>query len=171
MQKMPAPWSEMYNERDLIGNKSLMTEQASAVASPELSTRRAGILLHPTSLPSGVLDDDVERWLQLLSDTGFSIWQVLPLVEPQGELSPYQSVSAFAMNPVFLPTLVPVNESDRFYTEFCQQQQFWLDDYVLFKVLKQHFNDASWHDWPDQWKYRYPLVLQQAKQQYKKTCR
>ena len=168
MQKMPAPWSEMYNERDLIGNKSLMTEQASAVASPELSTRRAGILLHPTSLPSGVLDDDVERWLQLLSDTGFSIWQVLPLVEPQGELSPYQSVSAFAMNPVFLPTLVPVNESDRFYTEFCQQQQFWLDDYVLFKVLKQHFNDASWHDWPDQWKYRYPQVLQQAKQQYKK---
>jgi hypothetical protein len=37
----------------------------------EFHKRRAGILLHPTSLPSGLLDDDVERWLQCLADCGY----------------------------------------------------------------------------------------------------
>ena len=32
--------------------------------------RRAGVLLHPTSLPSGILDRDVERWLELLRGAG-----------------------------------------------------------------------------------------------------
>ena len=66
------------------------------MSSPNLQKRRAGILLHPTSLPSGVLDGDVEHWLQLMDEAGFSVWQVLPLGEPQNGLSPYQCTSAFA---------------------------------------------------------------------------
>lgn len=135
--------------------------------SPIFHQRRAGTLLHPTSLPSGVLDNDVERWLQMLADTGFSVWQVLPLGEPQAGLSPYQCSSAFAMNPVLLPEHPPINEKSSEFVEFCQRQQFWLDDYVLFKVLKQHFNDAAWNEWPDQWKLRDPQVLQHTHQQYK----
>lgn len=143
-----------------------MSQQAITEASADLAIRRAGILLHPTSLPSGVLNDDVERWLQLLSDTGFSIWQLLPLGEPQVDLSPYQCISAFAMNPALLPEYPAVNESDRGYIDFCQQQQFWLDDFALFKVLKQHFKQSSWHDWPDDWKHRDQQQLLQAKEQY-----
>ena len=127
--------------------------------------RRAGILLHPTSLPSGVLDRDVERWLQLLADNGFNVWQVLPLGEPQVGLSPYQCSSAFAMNPALLAELPLINEHDDGFIEFCGKQQFWLDDYALFKVMKVRINDASWYEWPDQWKFRQPDTMQQAHQQ------
>ena len=65
--------------------------------------RRAGVLLHPTSLPgpweAGVLGTDAYRFVDWLRDGGFGIWQVLP-TGPVGEsLSPYQSTSAFAGNP------------------------------------------------------------------------
>ena len=135
----------------------------------ELQRRRAGILLHPTSLPSGILDGDVDRWLQLMSDTGFSVWQVLPLGEPQSGLSPYQCSSAFAFNPGLLPVFSTIEQSDSGFIEFCDKQKFWLDDYALFKVLKQHFNDAAWVEWPDQWKFREPQVLQQSHQQHEQA--
>ena len=61
--------------------------------------RRAGLLLHPTALPSGQLDNDAERWLDFLHTAGISLWQVLPLGVPMGELSPYLCQSAFALNP------------------------------------------------------------------------
>ena len=141
--------------------------------SPDLQLRRAGVLLHPTSLPSGMLDGDVESWLQLLSDTGFSVWQVLPLGEPQSGLSPYQCTSAFAFNPVLLPASLAqspdIDMKNSYFIEFCHKQQFWLDDYALFKILKQHFNDSRWVDWPKQWKLRDPEVLQQSCQQYEQA--
>lgn len=146
-----------------------MTQNTSIAASPDLNIRRAGILLHPTSLPSGVLDDDVEHWLQMLSDTGFSVWQVLPLGEPQGGLSPYQCISAFAMNPVLLPMFSPVIETDNEFIDFCHSQMFWLDDYALFKVMKKHFHGVSWVEWPDEWKYRDAQVLQQTLLLYKQA--
>lgn len=144
-----------------------MTLNTPIAASPDLNIRRAGILLHPTSLPSGVLDDDVEHWLQMLSDTGFSIWQVLPLGDPQDGLSPYQCVSAFAMNPVLLANIPPVMETDPGFIEFCNRQTNWLDDYALFKVMKKHFHNVSWNQWPDEWKYRDSETMQQAQLLYK----
>ena len=133
---------------------------------PDNYVRRAGILLHPTSLPSGMLDRDVERWLQLIADSGFSVWQVLPLGEPQVGLSPYQCSSAFAMNPVLLPELPPVDSLDSAFTRFCNDHEFWLDDYALFKILKVHFKGVSWFEWPDAWKYREMQALQQTREQY-----
>jgi len=134
--------------------------------SPDLQQRRAGILLHPTSLPSGILDSDVERWLQLMADSGFSVWQVLPLGEPQSGLSPYQCSSAFAFNPELLPGFPAIDENNNDFIAFCNKQKFWLDDYALFKLLKQQFNDVAWTEWPVQWKFREPQSLQQAHQQY-----
>ena len=132
------------------------------MSSLNLQKRRAGILLHPTSLPSGVLGDDVDRWLQMMAETGFSVWQVLPLGEPQAGLSPYQCSSAFAFNPALLPENSAVDECDNDYIDFCNKQQFWLDDYALFKVLKNRFDDTAWIDWPAQWKFREAQVLQQS---------
>ncbi|MDT8283209.1 MAG: 4-alpha-glucanotransferase, partial [Gammaproteobacteria bacterium] len=138
---------------------------------PDLQQRRTGILLHPTSLPSGTLDSDVERWLQMLADADFSVWQMLPLGEPHGGLSPYQCSSAFALNPALLPATSPaqppdIDESDSSYIAFCNRQNFWLDDYVLFKVLKLHFDDLCWVEWPQQWKFREADALQQSRLQY-----
>jgi 4-alpha-glucanotransferase len=134
--------------------------------SPDLQQRRAGILLHPTSLPSGLLDEDVDRWLQMMADTGFSVWQVLPLGEPQAGLSPYQCSSAFAFNPALLSDTSAVDECDSDFIDFCNKQQFWLDDYALFKVLKQHFNDTTWIEWPAQWKNRDAQTLRLSAKEY-----
>ena len=73
--------------------------------------RRAGVLLHPTSLPgpceAGVLGPDAERFIDWLRDGGFRIWQMLP-VGPVGEsLSPYQMSSAFAGNPRLIDLAAP----------------------------------------------------------------
>jgi 4-alpha-glucanotransferase len=136
------------------------------MSSPDIQKRRAGILLHPTSLPSGVIGEDVDRWLQMMAETGFSVWQVLPLGEPQAGLSPYQCSSAFAFNPALLPGTSVVDKSDSDFIDFCNKQQFWLDDYALFKVLKQHFNDAAWVEWPEQWKNRDAQTLQQSAEEY-----
>jgi 4-alpha-glucanotransferase len=61
----------------------------------ELS-RSAGILLHPTSLPSGKLDREAHRFVDWLAAAGQSWWQVLPLGPPDEFRSPYRSPSAFA---------------------------------------------------------------------------
>lgn len=64
--------------------------------------RRAGLLLHPTSLPGqdqdGPLGKTAQVWLDFLSAAGQKIWQILPLNPPGLGSSPYMSSSAFAGN-------------------------------------------------------------------------
>ena len=64
--------------------------------------RSAGILLHPTSLPSGRLDRDAYRFVDWLAAAGQSWWQMLPLGPPDEFGSPYRSASAFAASPQLL---------------------------------------------------------------------
>jgi 4-alpha-glucanotransferase len=64
--------------------------------------RSSGILLHPTSLPSGKLDRQAYRFVDWLAAAGQSWWQVLPLGPPDGHRSPYRSPSAFAASPQLL---------------------------------------------------------------------
>lgn len=67
-----------------------------------LSRRRAGILLHPTSLPgsqgNGDLGTDAHRFVDFLADCGLSLWQTLPLGPTHEDLSPYQCLSVHAGN-------------------------------------------------------------------------
>jgi 4-alpha-glucanotransferase len=58
--------------------------------------RASGILLHPTSLPSGKLDDDAYRFVDWLQAAGQQWWQILPLGPPDESGSPYRAASAFA---------------------------------------------------------------------------
>lgn len=68
--------------------------------------RAAGILLHPTSLPSpggiGDMGPDAFRFVRWLADAGMKIWQVLPLGPTGFGDSPYQCFSAFAGNPLLI---------------------------------------------------------------------
>ena len=126
------------------------------------SNRCAGTLLHATSLPSGRLDDDALRWLDFMASAGLSLWQMLPLVIPDGSRSPYQSPSAFAMNPQLLPVEdAPINASD--LEEYCARQAHWLDDFALFQVLKPRFNQETWVAWPDPFRNRVPESVRKAR--------
>ncbi len=66
-------------------------------------TRKSGILLHPTSLPSqygiGDIGPQAHAWIDILATCGSTLWQVLPLGPTGYGDSPYQCLSAFAGNP------------------------------------------------------------------------
>lgn len=64
-----------------------------------LQRRRAGILLHLTSLPKANLGQDAFRFVEFLAACGLSVWQVLPLGPTHADGSPYQCLSAHAGNP------------------------------------------------------------------------
>jgi 4-alpha-glucanotransferase len=68
-----------------------------------LTRRRAGILLHITSLPgSGAVGDlggDAYRFVDFLVTAGISVWQILPIGPTMHDNSPYQSSSMYAGNP------------------------------------------------------------------------
>ena len=71
-----------------------------------LNKRRAGVLLHITSLPGrgecGDLGKEAYNFVNFLHDAGLSVWQTLPLGMPHGDGSPYQCLSAHAGNPALI---------------------------------------------------------------------
>ncbi len=164
--------------------------------SPLFLTRRAGVLLHPTSIPNahsffqekpypqmhGTLGKDAYLFVDFLALSGVSVWQMLPTTPTHADLSPYQSVSAHAGNPELISidalvhqgwvdhhdewlSMSPTSDNlhkirltcaKQFYTrvqesaslaeklnEFCAQNNYWLDDFVLFMALRNHFQHRA----------------------------
>jgi 4-alpha-glucanotransferase len=108
--------------------------------------RASGILLHPTSLPNGVLDEHAYRFVDWLAAAGQRWWQVLPLGPPEGMTgSPYMSPSAFAGSPELL-----ASRRSRVTREeaaaFRERHAFWLDDWAAFggSVADQVRFDREW---------------------------
>ena len=64
--------------------------------------RKAGVLLHISSLPSGDFGRDALQFIDFLTEIGASVWQTLPLNMPHHDKSPYQCLSAHAGNPAFI---------------------------------------------------------------------
>jgi 4-alpha-glucanotransferase len=115
----------------------------------------AGLLLHPTSLPSGTLVD-AERWLDFLQAAGFGVWQMLPLGLPLVGLSPYQCASAFAVNPILFPY---ARVDMRSFADWRAGQRHWIEDYARFMVIKGERGGLSWTDWPPALRDRDPHAL------------
>jgi 4-alpha-glucanotransferase len=70
------------------------------------STRTAGVLLHPTSLPGrfgiGDFGDELLAFLDWAQSAGLRLWQVLPLNAPGYGNSPYGCLSSYAGNPLLI---------------------------------------------------------------------
>ncbi|TSA09367.1 MAG: 4-alpha-glucanotransferase [Deltaproteobacteria bacterium] len=164
-----------------------------------MKRRGSGILLHITSLPSfygiGDLGPSAYQFVDFLSETKQSFWQILPL-KPTSTAhgnSPYSSFSAFAGNTLLISPERLVEEGllskadikdhpsfpdetviyktvteyktelfraaygnfkkrrqkDYGFVEFCNENRYWLDDYVLFVTLKESFGGAVWSEWPE----------------------
>ncbi len=68
--------------------------------------RRAGVMLHITSLPgpgdNGDLGDEARHFVDFLVDAGFSYWQILPVGPTRSDNSPYSTSSIHAGNPLLI---------------------------------------------------------------------
>ena len=68
--------------------------------------RSAGVIMHISSLPGkfgiGTFGKEAYKFVDFLSRTGLTYWQILPLGPTGYGDSPYQSFSAFAGNPYFI---------------------------------------------------------------------
>ena len=110
-------------------------------------TRKAGILLPITSLPSpygiGTLGRAAFEFIDFLKEAGQSYWQILPTGPTGYGDSPYQSFSTFAGNPYFID----------------------LEDLVQEELLEQKDcdeadlgSDPQYVDYEKQYKVRMPLL-------------
>jgi 4-alpha-glucanotransferase len=157
-------------------------------------SRKAGVLLHISSLPSANFGEDAFKFVDFLAGIGASVWQVLPLNMPHDDGSPYQCLSAHAGNPAFISLQKLVDEQwiaadeaqlgatqvvaiayNRFYKQlddqsafacFCRRHAHWLNDFALFLALRNHFNHAGWFDWPSAYKNRESKALKQFKSDF-----
>jgi 4-alpha-glucanotransferase len=176
--------------------------------------RVAGILLHPTSLPSrggiGDFGQAAYQFVDVLASARQGLWQVLPLGPLGYGNSPYSSISAFAGNPLLIslerladhgwidPAKLSQLSSDsgaveydqvfarkmpllfeagrnfvasasdnarQRFEQFCSENAWWLDDFILFDALRAQQKLASWNEWPAELARRDPGVLKRARRE------
>lgn len=114
-----------------------------------LKDRRAGVLLHPTSLPGpggqGDLGPDAFRFVDFLRDCGFSVWQTLPLGPTHSDRSPYQTLSVHAGNPELISRTDLVNRG--WLDAAAQQDAAWLQHaYQGFLARADTGEQQAWRD-------------------------
>jgi 4-alpha-glucanotransferase len=54
------------------------------------------------------------------------------------------------------------------YDSFCHDNDWWLDDYALFSVLRERFNEKAWNTWPDEIARRDPATLENMRVELRK---
>ncbi len=118
------------------------------------AARRAGILLHPTSLPgpdgSGGMGHAAYRFIEFLAASGISVWQTLPLGPVHEDGSPYQCLSAHAGDPRLISldwlkdrgwldtTRRETETNGTLFRHRCLQQ--------AFAFFREHVDDAQQQD-------------------------
>jgi 4-alpha-glucanotransferase len=146
------------------------TASATTPRTLPLDVRRAGVLLHVTSLPSpygaGDLGHAAYRFVDFLAAAGMTVWQVLPLVPTHSEdRSPYNGLSALAGNPDLVSLdwladrglLTPGDLEQVVAGEITRGEartravQTWLADVEAGERQEQREHFLSWVDEQDDW--------------------
>jgi len=134
---------------------------SSSRSAAEPVLRSAGILLHLTSLPDGLIGDWAYAFVDFLQAAGCTTWQVLPLGPTGEQRSPYSLLSAFAGDAGLLPRKAlqePIGKAARL-EEFVERERRWLEDYALFAVLKRESRGLPWWQWPPEARDRNPTTI------------
>jgi 4-alpha-glucanotransferase len=100
---------------------------------------------------------------QLLVSDGFLLPQDVPALESLDEdRAAFDRV--YAHKTACIDAAYRRYEQRRFplkdFESFVRHQSGWLDDFALFVVLKNHFNNESWVNWPEALRDRHPDALQ-----------
>lgn len=131
-----------------------------------------------TKLSGGIGEyPDLIPLIDWLKAQGFSMLQLLPINDSGLDPSPYNALSAFALNPLYLrlegfseprlnsleripysaihelkeryfrEKILPHFKADLEYEQFVETHT-WLSTYAKFKALKTRYHDLNWTDWP-----------------------
>ena len=165
--------------------------------------KMAGILVPLFSLYSknsfGIGDfSDLKLLIDFASLTGNSIIQLLPVNEVGSLFCPYDSLSSFALEPVYIglnntkrtqPVPQPyidykikeeklhilhsifVSDGVESFGDFIAfkiDNSYWLPDFALYKALKVHHNGKAWYEWEDKFKNREVGALKSFKEEHSK---
>ena len=162
--------------------------------------RMAGVLAPLFSIYSGssrgIGDfEDLKLLVDWCNICGISIIQLLPMNEVGSTFCPYDSISSFALEPMYValkptahspkPTAKAnithvdyrikdeklkllrgmfVSEknpgSGKNFKKFCEENSYWLDDFGLYKALKDSQNGAPWYEWKEEYKARDKYALE-----------
>ncbi len=57
------------------------------------------------------------------------------------------------------------------FIAFCEREQYWLDNYALYKVLKDQHEGLPWYRWDTKYKLRYPAALEETAGAQRKEIR
>lgn len=131
-------------------------------ALPVFDRRRAGVLLHLSSLDAA-LGRGGRAFIDWLCAAGYSVWQVLPLGPTGASGSPYWVRSDFAGNPAFIDDGELPNAAGAAYAAFLAATQAWLEDYGAFEVLSALHDGAPWWQWPQRYRDRDASALEQLR--------
>jgi 4-alpha-glucanotransferase len=165
-------------------------ESPAAARLPVLDRRRAGVLLHLTSLTAdgrASLGAAARTFIDWLVEAQFSIWQILPIGPPGEGGSPYwlrsdHAGDAAQIDPRELPlpreALERPNAIERMVSEllraapsplhgeyeiFLERSSRWLDDYAFYEALRATQGGRPWTEWPVELRDRDPRALEQAR--------
>ena len=101
--------------------------------------RASGVLLHISSLPGGdgigTIGRDAFQWIDFLNSAGVKYWQILPLNPTGYGNSPYQGLSAFAGNPLFIDLQDLIHDGLLNNTDLQQPPRFPLQKVDFQKVI------------------------------------
>lgn len=71
----------------------------------------------------------------------------------------YEKVLKYKVR-LFDKAFLKFNENkSKAYSSFCLKHSWWLEDFARYKVLKDHFGNISWADWPEDIRDRDPAAL------------
>ena len=105
--------------------------------------------------------------LERLADRGWIDRSQLDILPTRTESVDYASVFhqklplLFEAARNFLDS-APANARSR-YENFCHQNRWWLDDFVLFDALRARFKLKSWNNWPHELTHRNAEALAEAR--------
>jgi 4-alpha-glucanotransferase len=121
-----------------------------------LEKRRAGVLLHITSLPGsgsqGDLGQNAYNFVDFLKSAGITIWQTLPLGVTHADGSPYQCLSAHAGNPELINIEQLVSKGWLLDTEQCEEcweSKACIKRCLLKKAFQGFMDRAGQHEKDD----------------------
>src|SRR6266850_1941568 len=126
-----------------------------------------GIGNSPYSCTSAFAGNPLLVSLDRLADRGWISRDRLKGLAPDSGAVDYEQVRARK-----LPLLreaaenflrVPASPSRSGFERFSRENDFWLQDYVLFENLRQRFGESSWNRWPAELARRDPVALAQTR--------